>query len=296
MNTMIGKQRNLWGLAVIAAWVVLGGVSSAQESGGGDPTVTYHIDFGTDFNLMMNPNDPVAQHFAMWKTPVQMASLRSAPFIRITNDSTSAMQMHSVRIDFGDPRFEFDSFAFFEQPDDGVGTITSHADMAFMGDMQPFLQIEFPAGLNPGDSFTFQVRIANTATSQLADYENALWHKSFAMAPNRLDNALVSVVFEDTFEGQPLTLAMTPVRLFEYPAANSSFATDDNGASGSSVAYQSMHDMTIIGFQHFSQTAVVAEPSSIALVAMATVLGPWAVLRRRRRRPQGQGHAAPHGV
>jgi hypothetical protein len=85
--------------------------------------------------------------------------------------------MRSMRIDFGDPRFMFDSFAFFEQPDDGVATVSSHTDLAFMGDMKPFLQIEFPSGLNPGDSFTFQVRIANTATSQLA--ESSLWHKDF---------------------------------------------------------------------------------------------------------------------
>jgi hypothetical protein len=215
-----------------------------------------------------------------------MASLRSAPFIRITNDSSSAMQMQSVRIDFGDPRFMFDSFAFFEQPDDGVASITSHADLAFMGDMQSFLQIEFPSGLNPGDSFTFQVRIANTATSQLADYESSLWHKEFAMAPNRLDNALVSVVYNDTFDGQPLTLNMTPVRLFEYPAANSNFPTDMNDASGSSVAYQSMHDMTVIGFQRFSQSAVVPEPTSLALAGIGAVVGPWAVLRRRRKKPR----------
>ncbi len=289
MKIAIGKMRKTLSLVAIVAlalgtWTIVGGTSAAQETGTPDPTVTYHVDFGTDFNLMMNPTDPVAQHFAMWKTPVQMASLRSAPFIRITNDSTSAMQMQSVRIDFGDPRFMFDSFAFFEQPDDGVASISSHADLAFMGDMQPFLQIDFPAGLNPGDSFTFQVRIANTATSQLADYESSLWHKDFAMSPNRQDNALVSVVYQDTFDGEPLTLAMTPVRLFEYPLANANFATDANGASGNSVVLPNMHEMIDVGFQRFSQTAIVPEPGSLALVGIAAACGPFVVLRRRRNR------------
>jgi hypothetical protein len=117
----------------------------------------------------------------------------------------------------GDPRFMFDSSAFFEQPDDGVATITSHTDLAFMGDMKPILQIDFPAGLSSADSFTFQVRIASTATSQLADYASSLWHKEFATLPNRLDNALVSAIYQDTVAGAPLTPSMIPVRLFEYP-------------------------------------------------------------------------------
>ncbi|MEX2188737.1 MAG: PEP-CTERM sorting domain-containing protein [Pirellulales bacterium] len=284
MKNVIGKKHSILFAAAVASWVAVGGYAGAQETGSQNPTVTYHIDFGTDFNLMMNPDDPVAQHFAMWKTPVQMASLRSAPFIRITNDSTSTMQMQSVRIDFGDPRFMFDSFAFFEQPDDGVAAITSHSDLAFMGDMEPFLQVQFPSGLNPGDSFTFQVRIANTATSQLADYESSLWHKDFAMAANREDNGLVSVVYQDIVNGSPFTLAMTPVRLFEYPLANANFATDANGASGSAIVLPNMHEMIDVGFERFSQTAVVPEPSSLALAGIAAAFGPLVVRRRRRNR------------
>ena len=282
MNNVNGNTRIALALAVAAAWAFVGDVSRAQ--GPSSPTVAYHIDFGQDLNLMLNPNDPVAQHYAMWKTPIQYASLRSAPFIRITNDATSAMQMHSVRIDFGDPRFMFDSFAFFEQPDDGVATITSHSDLAFMGDMKPFLQIEFPQGLNPGDSFTFQVRIANTATGQLADYENSLWHKDFSMIGNRDDNGLVSVVYKDTLGGVPTEFAMTPVRFFEYGLVNNVYGTDANGASGTSMVMQAMHDMTLIGSERFSQSAVVAEPGSLALLAVAGAVCPYAAFRRRRRR------------
>jgi hypothetical protein len=279
MNNVNGKTRIA--LAVVAAWVYVGDAARAQSTT--DPTVTYHIDFGTDFNLMMNPNDPVAQHYAMWKTPIQYASLRSAPFIRITNDSTSAMQMQSVRIDFGDPRFMFDSFAFFEQPDDGVATVTSHTDLAFMGDMKPFLQIEFPQGLNPGDSFTFQVRIGNTATFQLADYETSLWNKDFSMIGNRDDNGLVSVVYRDTVGGVDTTLAMTPVRFFEYALANNVYPVDANGASGTSMVMQAMHDMTLIGSERFSQTAVVPEPGTLALLGAAAAVSPIAIYRRRRK-------------
>ena len=280
MNRNTNKGRLVFVLVFWWSWANL--LTPAAAQGDSAPTVTYHIDFGTDQNLIFNPNDPIVQHFAMWKTPLQLASLRSAPFIRITNDSTSTLQMQSVRIDFGDPRFMFDSFAFFEQPDDGVATVTSHTDLTFMGDMKAFLQIEFPTGLNPGDSFTFQVRIANTATSQLADYESSLWHKDFAMSPNRLDNALVSVVFQDIVAGAPFTLAMTPVRLFEYPLSNAVFPVDADGASGISTVLPHMQKMNVVGVQTFSQTAMVPEPSSLALLVTAGVaIGGFAVRGRR---------------
>jgi hypothetical protein len=265
MNRFTNICRLLFVLVLWSSCAILVRPAAAQVSG--DPTVSYHIDFSADENLIYSPDDPIVQHFAMWKTPVQLASLRSAPFIRITNDATSVIQMQSVRIDFGDPRFMFDSFAFFEQPDDGVATVTSHTDLAFMGDMKPFLQIDFSAGLNPGDSFTFQVRIANTATSQLADYESSLWHKDFATLPNRLDNALVSVVYQDIVAGAPLTLAMIPVRLFEYPLANAVFPVDADGASGIATVVPNPMKMNTVGLQRFSQAAIVPEPSSLALLA-----------------------------
>lgn len=279
IGNLIGRFAKFLGVSAAIVFALACGSAHAQTS---DPRVTYHIDFGTDYNFMMNPMDPVAMHYAMWKTPVQYASLRSAPFVRITNDSTSAMQMQSVRIDFGDPRFMFDSFAFFEQPDDGVATITSHTDLGFMGDMKPFLQVEFPSGLNPGDSFTFQVRIANTSTGQLADYETSLWHKDFAQIANRDDNGLVSVVYKDTVGGVDTTFAMTPVRFFEYPLSNANFSIDANGASGNVMSMQAMHDMTLIGSERFSQTAIVPEPSSLLLLGASVTAIPL-VWRRRRR-------------
>jgi hypothetical protein len=280
IGKLIGASAKSLGISAAILLALACGSARAQTS---DPSVTYHIDFGTDFNFMMNPMDPVAMHYAMWKTPVQYASLRSAPFVRITNDSTSAMQMKSVRIDFGDPRFMFDSFAFFEQPDDGVATISSHTDLGFMGDMKPFLQVEFPSGLNPGDSFTFQVRIANTSTGQLADYETSLWHKDFAQIGNRNDNGLVSVVYQDTVGGVNTTLAMTPVRFFEYPLANANFAVDANGASGNVMSMQAMHDMTLIGSERFTQSAIVPEPSTLVLLGASMTAVPLAWRRRRRR-------------
>lgn len=280
MNQFTIKGQLFFVLLFCWAWATL--LTSAAAQGDGVPTVTYHIDFGTDQKLIFNPDDPIVQQFAMWKTPLQLASLRSAPFIRITNDTTSAMQMSSVRIDFGDPRFAFDSFAFFEQPDDGVATVTSHTDLAFMGDMKPFLQVEFPQGLNPGDSFTFQVRIANTATSLLADYENSLWQKDFSMIGNRADNGLVSVVYRDTLGGVDTTFAMTPVRFFEYPLANTLFPVDANGASGVATVLPNMKKMNTVGLQRFSQTAAIPEPSSLALLATSGVAIVGVVLRGRR--------------
>jgi hypothetical protein len=280
MNNVNGKFSFALALAVVAAWAFVGNQARAQSS---TPDVTYHIDFGQDLDFLLNPMDPVAMHYAMWKTPIQYASLRSAPFVRITNDSTSDMQIKSVRIDFGDPNFAFDSFAFFEQPDDGVANITSHTDLTFMGDMKPFLQVEFPQGLNAGDSFTFQVRIANTATAQLADYENSLWDKNFSMIGDRSDNGLVSVVYEGQVNGQNTTFAMTPVRFFEYGLVNNVHPIDANGASGTSMVMQAMHDMTLIGSERFSQTAIVPEPSSLALLGAAAVC-PLAMYRRHKRR------------
>jgi hypothetical protein len=282
MNRFTHKGRLV--LVVVVWWSWANLLTPAAAQGESAPTVSYHIDFGTDQDLIFTPDDPIAQHYAMWKTPLQLASLRSAPFIRITNDSTSAMQMQSVRIDFGDARFMFDSFAFFEQPDDGVATVASHTDLAFMGDMKPFLQIDFPTGLNPGDSFTFQVRIANTATSQLADYESSLWHKDFAMSPNRLDNALVSVVYQDIVAGALFTLPMIPVRLFEYPLGNAAFPVDADGASGISAVLPHMQKMNVVGVQTFSQTAMVPEPSSSALLVTSGVAVSVLVVRRRRSR------------
>lgn len=256
--------------------------------GPNDPTVTYHVDFSTDLNLMFNPTDPVAQHYAMWKTPIQMASLRSAPFIRVTNDSSSSMQLTNMRIDLGITGYQFDSFAFFEQPDDGAANIVSHTDLSYGGDMRNFLEIDFPSGLNPGDSFTFQVRIARLIPpgiggSGLANYEEVLWQYNNQGVPNRLDNALVSTRFHQVFDsGLDLTVNMTPVRLFEYPLANESYATDADGASGSVYILPNAHEMIDVAYARFSQGVQVPEPGAMALVfAGAATFGARYWKRRR---------------
>src|SRR5262245_65479936 len=89
--------------------------SSRGQDGQGVPFVAYDLDFSTDFNLLLDPNDPIAQHFAMWKTPTQLASLRSAPMIRITNQAESELDITQLRLDLGDLNYRFDSFAFLEQ-------------------------------------------------------------------------------------------------------------------------------------------------------------------------------------
>jgi hypothetical protein len=286
MNSLIRilKRAATTALAAAALLASPALVAPACAQSSTSPSVSYHIDFTTDAGWIANPTDPVAMHYAMWKTPVQMASLRSAPFIRVTNDSTSSLQMQSVRIDLADPNYAFDSFAYFEQPDDGVANLVSHTDTSFGGDMQPFLEFQFPQGLDPGDSFTFQVRIAKLSGAGVADYETVLWDKANATSPDRLDNALVAVTYNESFTGGGnVPFAMTPVRLFEFPTSNATFPVDANGASGSNVALMSMYDMSNIGFATFNQTAIVPEPGTASLLIAAVGCIPAVRWRRRRR-------------
>jgi MYXO-CTERM domain-containing protein len=247
--------------------------------------VAYDLDFATDFNLLLNPNDPIAQHFAMWKTPTQLASLRSAPIIRITNRADSDMDITQLRLDLGDLNYRFDSFAFLEQPNDGPAVVTSHSDSTFGGDMETFLTIAFPNGLAPGDSFTFQVRLANLVGPGLANYEDVLWDKTNAQfAPDRTDNALVTVTAGNLSTTNPITLNFTPTRLFEYPLANANFALETaTGASGFSTVLAGGHEMQIVGLVRFSQESaqIIPEPGTLGLASVGVVLlGAW---RRRHK-------------
>jgi hypothetical protein len=277
--------------ALAALAIAIGGWLTAQAptamaQGTVQNQVAYDLDFATDFNLLLNPNDPIAQHFAMWKTPTQLASLRSAPMIRITNRADSNLDITQMRLDLGDLNFRFDSFAFLEQPDDGPAVVTSHTDSTFGGDMRPFLVVNFPSGLAPGDSFTFQVRLANLVGPGLANYEDVLWDKTNAMfAPDRTDNALVTVTAGNLSTTNPVTLAFTPTRLFEYPLANANFALETStGASGFSTVLPGGHEMEIVGLVRFSQTTaqIIPEPGTLGLACAGVALA----LGFRRRRPK----------
>jgi hypothetical protein len=257
------------------------GVARGQTS---QPTTEYELDFSTDFNLLLNPNDPVAQHFAMWKTPTQLASLRSAPMIRLTNTGASALPITSFRMNLGDPGYLFDSFAVLEAPNNGASNVVSHSDVTFGGDMENHLEWNFPSGLLPGDSFTFQVRLHRLAGG-LANYEDVLWDKNLALfSPDRTDNAEVLVTFGTP--GQPgSNVSLPAVRLFEYPLANADFTVDQRGASGYSHVLEGGHEMIIVGITHFQQAGgpVIPEPSSFALAGVAGCVLAGCGWRRRRR-------------
>src|SRR5262245_6416105 len=93
----------LLGMALAAGMLV--SPAAAQTN----PEVTYDLDFSTDLNLLLNPTDATAQRFAMWKSPTQLASLRSAPMIRLTNRADSDLKITQIRLDLGDPTAQFDS-------------------------------------------------------------------------------------------------------------------------------------------------------------------------------------------
>jgi hypothetical protein len=253
--------------------------------------VAYDLDFATDFNLLLDPNDPIAQHFAMWKTPTQLASLRSAPMIRITNQAESQLDITQLRLDLGDLNYRFDSFAFLEQPDDGPAVVTSHSDTTFGGDMETFLTIAFPNGLAPGDSFSFQVRLANIAGPGLANYEDVLWDSTNTVNPDRSDNALVTVTAGNLSQTMPITVMFPAVRLFEYPLANATFPVDSLGASGFSMLIPESEKMQIVVFEHFEQ--VIPEPSSVTL-ALTSCVGLLLAARRRRRGIGGENRPDHH--
>lgn len=281
MNYFAIRRIIVGSVVAIVASLVGGGATLAQDR----PAVAYDLDFTTDYDLLMDPGDPVAQHFAMWKTPAQLAALRSAPMIRLTNRSSSALDIESLRIDIGVNDFLFDSFAFLEHPDNGNAILTSHSDMSYGGDMQSFVELDIPNGLAPGDSVAFQVRIVGTTGSTLANYENVLWQINDALfAADRTDNALITVTYRD--DGQlfgSTSFIPTPARLFEYPLSNSVFDTDTAGASGLSNAFEGGHDMQTVVFTRYSQIAVVPEPGTGSL-ALAAIIGCCGVVRRRRSR------------
>ncbi len=282
MNYFFAIRRIIvFSVVAVATSLVGGGAALAQDT----PTVAYDLDFTTDYDLLMDPGDTVAGEFAIWKTPAQLAALHSAPMIRLTNRSSSLLDIESLRIDMGLNDYLFDSFAFLEQPDNGNAVLASHSDMSFGGDMQSFVELDIPNGLAPGDSVAFQVRIVGTASNALANYENVLWQTSNALfAADRTDNALITVTYRDDdqlFGATGFTPAQT--RLFEYPLANSFFDTDTDGASGLSNALEGEHVMQTVVFARYSQAAIVPEPGT-GFLALAAIIGCCGFVRRRRSR------------
>jgi hypothetical protein len=251
---------------------------AAPARGQGVPFVAYDLDFATDFNLLLDPDDPIAQHFAMWKTPTQLAALRSAPMIRLTNQAESELDITQLRIDLADLNYRFDSFAFLEVPDDGPAVVASHSDLTFGGDMETFLTINFPNGLAPGDSFTFQVRLANLSGPALANYEDVLWDSTDTDTPDRSDNALVTVTAGNLSPTQPITLTFPSVRLFEYPIASAIFPQDNLGASGFSFLLPGTQKESSVVFEHFEQ--IIPEPSSLILALTTCCAALFCIVRR----------------
>lgn len=286
MRDLTALNRIFAGVVAVVVATAVCDVAHAQNGEPSTPTLSYDLDFSTDLNLLLNPNDPVAQHFAMWKTPTQLASLRSAPMIRLTNPASSTMPLTNLRIALADPNYLFDSFAVLEQPNNAGASLRSHTDVTFGGDMDSHLEWAFPSGLLPGDSFTFQVRLHRLSGTGLADYENVLWDKSLAQStPSRTDNAEVTVSFSDMGgEGQS-TFTLPSVRLFEYPLANANFPMDELGASGYINVLEGGDYDVIAGITHFHQAAgpVIPEPSSFALVGAAALTLTGYGWRRRRR-------------
>jgi hypothetical protein len=256
-------------IAAVGLTLALGSPGVAQTDG----TASYDLDFTTDFDWILDYADPVAQYFAMCKTPLQLAAARSVPMIRLTNATTSPLDITNLRIDIGDPNFLFDTFAFREQPDNGAAVLNFPTDMMLGGDRKSFLEISLPHGLAPGDSLTFQVRLVAAVGTALANYEDVLWDKSNLVSPNRTDNAQVTVSFGDLTTTNGLQLDPVPSRLWEYPLANASFPNDGSGhdttgASGFSLVPPGGADMEIVGFARFTQSIVVPEPSSLMLGAV----------------------------
>ena len=251
------------------------------------PSVTYDLDFTTDFEFLMDRDNEAAQRSAMRKTPAQMSALRSSPMMRLTNHSTSELSIETFRLDLGTSDYLFDAFTFLEQPANGNAILTSHSDMLYGNDTQNFVEIQLPNGLLPGESVAFQVQILDVVpTGSLADYTSVLWDddNSPLFSPDRTDNALVSV----TYRANASSFTPTPARLFEYPFANIPFDdTSATGTSGRVDAYYGGHNLQSISFNRYTQTAIVAitvpEPTTGCL-ALAAIIGYCGLTRRRRSR------------
>jgi hypothetical protein len=273
------NESQRWLLAPLGALVLVAAFGLPAHA----QTVKYSLALSTDFDLLKNPDDATVQAYAVWKTPTQMAALRASPMIRLTNEPDSDWAITAFRLDMGMSNYVFDTFSFLERPQGVFANLTSHTDMTFGGDRQPFLLVEIPQGLAPGQSLTFQTRLLRNGSSSLMVYEDVLWQRD-QNPSNRLDNGLLSVTFSPLSGPNPEVFTTTPIRLFDFPRANQTLGPDSDGVAGRSLFLNgSMKNMADVSYARISHSMAVPEPTSAALAATGLLsLAAWRWRRRRR--------------
>ena len=215
------KRRTLWG-AMCAALVVALAPGRAWAD---DPTVSYSLNVSENLQLLLNPNDPIAQANATrGKTGFQLAVERMTPYLILTNQSTvqnggtGLADLTDFTMTIGDASNNFDWVKIITSsgttsPGVTVGTVTGGSG----SDSITFSNI---SGLTPGNSIVFQVKLKpdDPSANQFVDYRNVFFQFTPPADPTDTSmNSQSSATFFDTSLGAGVTLPLADWANQDYP-------------------------------------------------------------------------------
>jgi len=251
MNIQLNIPRRSTVAAILCGACVIIATSDIRAAG---QAASYDLRFGTDLDLLKNPDDHHAQMMAAWKTPEAVEILRNVPTILLTNTSTEDCEITNFRLQLMYLDSVFDDIISLEMPD---GLI-----LPLKNNLSPVLDLSFAdRPLQVGESIAFMLDLdpAPGAPQVVADFRTTFWDQD---EDQREDNAIVEVTFDFDPAHSP-----KPVPLYEFPFEDALFDTRPvDQAAGESMMLPAMMGHNDLGVFQFVQG--VPEPSTAGLLAM----------------------------